>query len=333
MAALLTAIVAAALSIPPVPAPSSTGPCPALDALVGDAPAEATVREAAAAMAAGDHDRAGDLARRAAGGRGHDIERAWAVRLLVDLGIGRGDTSETEAILACDTLQGEPWTHARAWLAYRQQRYSDAVSLLRPLTLPRHHTLPRWSIVHEDLGDNYARLGRQADAQAQWRIALATDHDPGPTGWDREALAAKLAAAAAAPGGAPPLLPLQYWADAVSILDMDSIERTEAGMRFSKLVLLQNDERGTAYGIDSWEVRCDEPEARVLSVRRFDTAGQPLGGVEEPAPWSRDLPGDPWRGTERAVVCAIDPAMALAPRGRSNAELLDAYRAGEVLFN
>lgn len=334
MAMFLAATLA--LSIPPVPPAPPSAPCPAIEALASDATAsdlEGLVRAAAAAMAGGDRASAESLARRALGGSGPDVDRAWAARLLVDLGLARGDMSEAEAILACNSLQGEAWTHARAWLAYRQRRYAEAVLLLQPLTRPRHHSLPRWSIVHEDLGDSFARLGRTADAHAQWRIALATDHDPGPTGWDREALAAKLADAVAAPGGAPAMLPLQYWDDAVSILDMASIQRTEAGVRFSKLVLLESDNRDTAYGIDSWEVRCDEPESRVLSVRRFNAAGEAVGGVDQPARWRRDLPGDPWLGTERALVCAVEPGMALAPRQRTDAELLRAYRAGDVLFD
>ncbi|WP_114951378.1 hypothetical protein [Sphingosinicella terrae] len=330
---MLAAAMLAGLSVPPTPPPSPSGSCPALEAMQSEGEAETLVQEAAQAMAVRDHAQAEALARRALASESGDVARARALRLLIDLQLPSGDLAPYETILDCDSLQGDAWTHARAWLAYRQGRYADAVRLLQPLARPRHHSLPRWSIVHEDLGDAFARLGRMADAHAQWRIALATDYDPGPTGWDRAALVRKLDQAAAAPEGAPAMLPLQYYDDAASILDATSVRRTDAGVRYSKLVLLQADENGGSYGIDSWEVRCDAPEARVLSVRSFGASGDLVRTVDEPAPWRRDLPGEPWRPTERALVCAMAEGSRLAPRRRSDAELLRAYRAGETLFD
>jgi tetratricopeptide (TPR) repeat protein len=326
------ALLMAPLQPPLGPSTSNRQACTALPASPSNGDAAELAQQAAAAMSAGDLARAERLARDALAGTG-DVARARALRLLIDLQLPTGDVREAEAILACDALTGDAWTHARAWLAYRQERYLDAVRLLQPLTRPRHHTLPRWPIVHEDLGDSYLRLGRTADAQAQWRIALATDHGPSGTGWDRAALERKLADAVSGPAGAAPMLPLQYHADAVAILDAASVRRTEAGVRYDKLILLQNDARGAAYGIDSWEVRCDGRDSRVLGVRTFTADGTPVGTDDAPSSWRPDLPGEPWLPTERALVCAMDPGQRLAPRRRTDAELLHAYRAGETLFD
>lgn len=337
MFSIAVTLAALALSVPPAP-PAPDTPIRA-DALclgaaptAGDSTAEVLTEQAARALAAQDPAGAERLSRRALEAEGGDVARARAARILIDLRMARGDLDEMERILACRALGGEAWTHARAWLAYRQGRYDDAVALLAPLARPRHHMQPRWSIVHEDLGDAYARLGRRADAQAQWLIALATDYDPGGTGWDRGALERKIAAAFAADPGAEPMLPLQRYGDAVSILDLRSVERTPAGVRYAKLVLLQNDESGTAYGIDGWEVDCAAPRSRVLGVHRFDASGGTVRRTEDPLPWLDDRPGDPWLPTERRLVCSLDGEVAIAPRRKSDAEMLRAYRSGAPIF-
>lgn len=337
MLSLVTSLAALVLSVPPVP-PEPEMParadalCPSVGHSSGSETADALVDKGVMAMAADERDRAESLFRRALGARGSDVARARAVRMLIDLSPTPPDLDEMERVLACGQLRGEAWTHARAWLAYRQGRYAEAADLLVPLVRPRHHTLPRWSIVHEDLGDAYARLGRRADAQAQWRIALATDYDPGGTGWSRAALERKLADDLASSAGAEPLLPLQRYDDAVSILDLGSVERTQEGARFAKLVLLADDENGTAYGIDQWEVDCDEPRARVLGVHAFDSAGSVERRVDEPTPWTADLPGDPWLPTERRLVCSVDTDLKPAPRRKSDVEMLRAYRSGTPIF-
>lgn len=323
-------LLGAALFTPPPPVAPIDPACAAASAPAQGESAETLTDKGLEAMGAGDSAAAEGLFRRAATAEGGDVARARAVRMLVDLHVGRGGAAEFEPLLAC--MRSDAGVHARAWLAYRQGRYQDAANLLQPLVRPRHHTLPRWSTVHEDLGDAYARLGRKADAQAQWRIALATDYDPGGTGWDRSALERKLADALAAPAGAEPLLPLQRYHDAVSILDLASVKRTEAGRRYDKLVLLAKDENGGAYGIDSYEVDCSQERARVLGVRGFDAAGKQVRSVEE-LPWRADLTGEPWLSTERALVCSVDPDARLAPRTRSALELLQAYRRGSPLFD
>lgn len=328
----LLASVALAISIPPPATGDAPLPSCPLPAAPARAPsAEALAAEAKEEMEARNLARAGALLEGVIRASGNDVTRAWAIRMLADLRRDQEAFAELEALLSTDCIRGDARIHALAWLAYRQGRFADAAALLQPLVRPRHHMLPRWSIVHEDLGDAYARLGRRADAQAQWRIALATDHDPG-TGWDRAALERKLAAELDASGGAEPMLPLQRYHDAVSILDLTSLDRTEAGARYDKLVLLKEDENGVAFGIDSWEVDCEEPRARVLSVRSYDRVGTSVRVREEPAPWSCDLPGDPWLPTERRLVCSVDPEAEVGVRRRTNREMLRAYRAGEPVF-
>ena len=328
---LLVSVALAASPPPPLSQGAALPACPLPPAPSASPSADSLADEARQALAVRDRARAEALLERMLRAEGSDARRAWALRMLADLRQGREDRNALRRILESDCIGGEARIHALAWLASLEGRHQDAVDLLRPLVRPRHHTLPRWSIVHEDLGDAYARLGRRADAQAQWRIALATDYDPG-AGWHREALARKLAANLESPAGAEPMLPLQRYDDAISILDLASVERTEAGVAFSKLVLLQEDENGTAYGIDRWEVECGAPRARVLSVHSFDAEGTKVRSVDEPAGWARDVPGDPWRPTERALVCGLDADAPLAPRQKTNLEMLRAYRAGEPVF-
>lgn len=324
------AAIPAAASPPPVPvAQPDSRPDAICLPQPGSSEVSATdlVEQAEAAIAAGNSQKAEPLLRSAVEANGYDIDRARALRMLIDLRAPKGDLEEIERILACGVLRGEAWDHARAWLALRQDRAEDAVKLLQGHVLPRHHMSRRWPFIHETLGDAYAKLGRRPDAQAQWRIALATEYGPSGTGWDREAIERKLAADIAA-GGSEPLLPLLRYHDAVSILDVGSVERTEEGVRYSKVVLLLKDEKGTSFGIDSYEVDCDEERSRVLRVQRFNPEGEQVGGVDTPTSWIPDLPGEPWLPTERKLVCGIDPNMPLAPRRASNAEMLRDYRAG-----
>ena len=333
MLSIGVALAAMSMSVPPAP-PQPEAPiradalCPSTDP--SSATAEALAEQGAQAMASGGSGRAEALFRRALDSTGGDVARARAVRMLIDLRASRGDLEEMDRVLACHELRDDAWTHARAWFAYRQGRYADAAALLEPLVRPRHHTLPRWSIVHEDLGDAYARLGRRADAQAQWRIALATDHGPPGTGWSRDTLERKLERSLGE--AAEPMLPLQRYEDAVSILDIASIERTAEGVRYDKLVLLRNDEAIGAYGIDSREVDCDAPRSRVLGVHSFDSSGEPVRRVDQPEPWRDDRPGDPWLSTERALVCAVGTSVRIAPRRKSDLEMLRAYRSGAPIF-
>ena len=330
------ALTALALSVPPVP-PDSEAPvradahCLPIQASSASGTAEGLASQGVQAMAAGDAVRAEALFRQSLDAQGSDVVHARSVRMLIDLRTTRGDLDEMERVLACPELRSEAWTHARAWLAYRDGRYDDAAALLAPLVRPRHHTQPRWSIVHEHLGDAFARLGRLADAQAQWRIALATDYDPGGTGWSRETLERKLAQSLTAEG-AEPMLPLQRYADAVSILDVTSVQRTAEGVRYDKLVLLQNDEPIGAYGIDSWEVDCDAPRARVLAVHGFDSSGGPVRQIDDPGAWRDDQPGEPWLPTERKLVCSIETDLRITPRRKSDVEMLRAYRSGAPIF-
>lgn len=330
LAATALLAIPAAASPPPVPmAQADSRP----DAICLPPPgsttvsADALIEQAATAIDAGNSQQAEELLRSAVKANGYQSTRARALRMLIDLRAPKGDLDEVERILACGKLQGEDWSHARAWLALRQGRYQDAVDLLAPHVLPRHHMSRRWPLIHENLGDAYAKLGRRPDAQAQWRIALATEYGPSGTGWDRAATEKKLAADIAA-GGAEPLLPLQRYHDAVSILDVGSVERTDEGVRYSKVVLLLNDENGTAFGIDSYEADCDEERSRVTGVRKFNAAGEQVELIDTPTSWLPDRPGEPWLPTERKLVCSIDPDMPLAPRHATNLEMLRDYRAG-----
>lgn len=328
----LVAALALGVSIPTLSAEANDpATCSFPEAEADSSAVETLIRESREALAAGKPAQAERSLQRVFGATDDEVTKAWAWRMLVDLRIGDDDLDGLERLLEAGCITGDAQIHARAWLAYRQERYRDAVALLQPLAQPRHHTLPRWSIVHEDLGDAYGQLGQRADAQAQWRIALATDYDPGAH-WDRAALERKLATELSGAGGAEPMLPLLRYEDMISILDLASVERTKAGVRYDKLVLLKHDENGTAFGVDTWEMDCNAPRSRVLAVHGFDADGETTRRVDEPGSWSSDLPGDPWKPTERELVCSVDPDIRPTPRNRTNLEMLRAYRTGEPIF-
>ena len=312
-------------------APAAADPAndPACTVTAGEATAEALVTRAEAMQ----RGRCGGvppqeverLLRQAIGAEGGETARARAFRMLVDLHAATGrDPARLESILQ-DGRQGDAWTHARAWLRFRQGRFADAAALLEPLVRPRHHTLPRWAIVHEDLGDSYAALGRDAEAEGQWRVALATESGPDGSGWDRQALEAKLADAAAN-GGAQPLVPVLSYPDARYAIDLASIRPTEAGVRYQKLELLKENEAGAAYSRFTREIDCDEPRTRLLALQRYDVGGMPVPVEAPSADWQPIRYDDPWMHTEQRLVCGFDRETPLRSAREGDAERLRAYR-------
>ena len=224
--------------------------------------------------------------------------------------------------------QGDAWTLARARLLHLRGRHAEAADLLEPLTRPRHHTLPRWSIVHADLGDAYAALGRSAAAEGQWRVALATDGSPEGSGWAPEAVATKLEAAAAAQGGATPVVPVTLYPDAVYLIDLASIRRTEAGVGYEKLELLRSDEEGAAFTRFAREISCEgEAQARIEWRRRFDADGRPVKAAPIPDAWRAIRYDDPWLHSERRLVCGLPDATRFRADETSDVERLRAFRA------
>ena len=285
----------------------------------------------AAAQARGECATAGPgaaegLLRRAIDAEGSDIARARAFRLLADRLVATGrDTAGLETMLDAPGRTGDAWIHGRAWLRFRQGRFAEAAALLQPLARPRHHTLPRWAIVHEDLGDSLAALDRQAEAQGQWRVALATGDGPQGTGWDRGAVERKLAAAATQ-GGAEPLVPVMRYPDALSLIDLGTIAATPAGVRYEKLTLLGQDEAGAAFTRFTRELDCGETRTRLLSLQRFDANGRPVASEPPPESWQPIRHDDPWLHTERRLVCGYDRTTPLRPTTGTDLERLQAYR-------
>lgn len=175
----------------------------------------------------------------------------------------------------------------------------------------------------------HAGMGRLADAQAQWHLALATDFDPGKTGYNAEALRQKLSGSATK--SPQPYLPLIRYHDALAILDVGSVEDTPDGVRYSKLILLEQDENGTAYGIDTYEMDCEKPRRRVVSVHAFDASGS-LVRRSGASGWLDDRYDDPFMPTERRLVCNLELSESLPDPARSSARMLSAYRASEPVF-
>lgn len=324
----LALILSGSPPVPPADRSASDATCPVAAASNDGSTAELLLEEAKTRIAENDRASAQDLLRQALSADGESSARLGALRTLIAMQKVE-ELGRVEGFLGC--VSSESRRLARAWIALRKEQYSEAAQLLESSVLPRHHMSPRWSSAHEVLGDAYAGLGRSADAQAQWRLALATDYDPGGTGYDPEALRRKLEAVAANSAGAEPLLPLNRYHDAISALDVASVQRTAGGVRYSKLVLLKNDEMHVAYGIDSYEVDCDRPRSRVLGVKAFDTSGNVVRELGT-APWVDDRPGDPFLPTERKLVCSLDPNAKLATPEKSALEMLRAYRAGEPVF-
>jgi tetratricopeptide (TPR) repeat protein len=268
-----------------------------------------------------------ELLHRAITADGNSSDRLAALRMfIVTQPISYLD--EIEPLLVCLPIDDRKL--GQAWIAIRKGDYSEAERQLQTAVLPRHHTSPRWSMAHETLGDAYAGLGRLADAQAQWRLALATDYDPGGTGYDQEALQKKLDQSVSE--NAQPYLPLIRYHDALSILDVRSVERTPEGVSYSKLVLLKEDEKNTAYGIDSYEMDCDQPRRRVVAVRAFDVNGNTTREAGS-TPWLDDRYDDPFLSTERRLLCSLDLEMEEPVPAKSPEEMVQAYRAGEPVFD
>ena len=240
-----------------------------------------------------------------------------------------GNLIYAESVLDC--LGSDERALARAWIALRRNDASEAERALLGAVLPRHHMQPRWSVAHDTLGDAYARQGQTALAQGQWLIALATAFDPGRTGFSPEATRRKVAKSIEELG-LQRFVPLNRYHDAVSILDAKSVQRTEVGRRYSKLVLLKNKESGADYGIDSYEIDCGQARSRVTQVQFFNAKGdlvRETGGTA----WLGDRPGEPFLGTERKVVCDLDLTTGLAEASQSPVEMLKAYRDGRPFAN
>lgn len=237
-----------------------------------------------------------------------------------------GDLSGLERGIP-DGAQGDAWTVARARLLHLQGRHAEAAALLEPLALPRHHTLPRWSIVHADLGDAYAAMHRDAAAEGQWRVALATGFSPDGSGWDAAAVEAKLAEAAEAQGGAAPVVPVTLYPDALYLIDLGSIRRTKAGVRYEKVELLLNDADGAAYSRFAREISCgDEARARIEWLRRYDADGQAVDAPPVPDDWQPIRHDDPWLHTERSLVCGITEGTSFRSDEASDLDRLHAFR-------
>jgi hypothetical protein len=239
-----------------------------------------------------------------------------------------GDVAALEAQIP-DGAQGEAWTLARARLLHLRGRHAEAAALLEPLTRPRHHTRPRWAIVHADLGDAYAALGRSAAAEGQWRVALATESSPDGSGWDPDAVEAKLEAAAAAQDGAAPVVPVTLYPDAIYLIDLASLRRTEAGVRYEKVELLLQDDDGAAFSRFAREMDCgDEPQVRAEWRRRYGADGRPVKAPALSPEWRHIRYDDPWLHSERRLVCGLDAETRFRPDESSDLERLRAFRAG-----
>jgi hypothetical protein len=226
-----------------------------------------------------------------------------------------------------ETATGDAWTIARARLLHLDGRNAEAAALLEPLARPRHHTLPRWSIVHEHLGDVYAAMGRAAAAEGQWRVALATGYSPEGSGWDPTAVEAKLAAASAE--GAAPVVPVTHYPDAVYLIDLASIRPSASGVRYEKIELLLTNEDDAAYSRFAREIDCgNEARARVEWRRRYGTDGREIAAPAIPDGWQPIRHDDPWLHTERRLACEFPQGVTFRADEMNDLERLRAVRRG-----
>ena len=252
-------------------------------------------------------------------------ERAFTLVTAAELAHQIGGNLAGLAARIPEAATGDAWTIARARLLHLDGRNAEAAALLEPLARPRHHTLPRWSIAHEHLGDAYAAMGRAAAAEGQWRVALATGYSPEGSGWVPAAVAAKLAAAGA--DGAAPIVPVSVYPDAVYLIDLAAIQRTEAGVRYEKVELLLTDEQGVAYSRFAREITCDgEPRARIARHLRYDGQGREIGGSPIAGDWQPIRHDDPWLHTERRLVCDLPAGVAFRADDLNDLERLRMVR-------
>jgi hypothetical protein len=260
----------------------------------------------------------------AASGDGDPADPIVAARMVRERAEQGRDLEALERAIP-DGASGDAWTDARAWILHRQGRHAEAAALLEPLVRPRHHTLPRWAIVHDHLGDIYAAMGRPAAAEGQWRVALATGTSPEGSGWDPKAAIARLGAATAE-GGAP-IVPVMLYPDAVYLLDLAAIQRSDAGVRYEKVELLLADEQGRAYSRFGREISCDgEPRIRVVWRLSYDSLGREIETPPVPDEWHPIRHDDPWLHTERRLVCEFPEGTAFGVDDQNDLERLRAYR-------
>ena len=253
-----------------------------------------------------------------------DGDPVAAARMLRERAEQGGDLAALSRSIPADA-SGDAWTDARAWILHRQGRHAEAAALLEPLVRPRHHSLPRWAIVHDHLGDIYAAMGRPAAAVGQWRVALATGTSPEGSGWDPARVEAKLAAAQAA--GAAAVVPVTAYPDALYLVDLAAIQRSEAGVRYEKIELLLADEQGRAYSRFGREISCDgEPRIRVAWRLSHDSQGREIETPVIRDEWQPIRHDDPWLHTERRLVCEFPQDTAFGADEQNDLERLRAYR-------
>lgn len=212
---------------------------------------------------------------------------------------------------------------AEAAGALREGRVRDAVALLRPLVHPGR--LDRSPTVHATLGDAYARLGRPADAQAQWRIALAlAATDPR---FDRDGTRRRLDAAIVR-GEGETVVPVLRLDGRVVAIDLGSMGRTFAGIVYDRLERRRDEPDGAAYRVERREMDCSRPRVQVLARERWaaDRRLLPSEGILHAPSW-QGFGEDPWARTEQALVCTTP---GLAGRGDRHARRLRALRSDEA---
>ena len=261
----------------------------------------------------------------AVAGKGDPQDPVAAARIVRERADQSDDLEALERSVP-DGASGDVWTDARAWILHRQGRHAEAAALLEPLARPRHHTLPRWSIVNDHLGDIYAAMGRAAAAEGQWRVALATASSPEGSGWDPAPVEAKLAAANAV--GAVPVVPVVAYPDALYLVDLAAIQRSEAGVRYETLELLFADEQGRAYRRVGREISCDgEPRIRNAWRLSYDAQGREIETPPVPDTWEPIRYDEPWLHTERRLVCDVPQGATFREPGDDDLARLRAYRA------